>query len=467
MLSRRDALIRSAGGFGGLPLAMMLARGSDPVPPSKNPLAAKLPHHPAKAKRVIFLFFVGGTSQMDLFDRKPALEKWAGKPLPEATGRPKSQFTSGGETVLASTRKWKKHGQSGMELSDLIPHMAECADDLCLLRACWCTNTIHAPAMYELHTGRTLMGHPSLGSWATYGLGSENENLPAYCVMPQPEGILEGGAPCWGAAYLPAVYQGTLLRKGPSPILNLKPPAGVTPERNKATFDLVKQLNELNRTPGDAELDARIATYELAYRMQSHAPEAVDLTKETQETKSLYGIDEKRTQEFGSRLLLARRLVERGVRFVTVYSGGGPVNMQWDAHDDINANHEKMCGMTDKPIAGLLKDLKRKGLLKDTLVVGCTEFGRTPNSQGSRGRDHNPLGYSMWLAGGGAKGGAVIGTTDEFGLNGIEDKVSVNDFHATILHLMGLDHEKLTYRHNGRDERLTDVAGEVVAKAIA
>jgi hypothetical protein len=468
--TRRDFLLRTAGGFGGIPLAMMLARDAQADgggKATKNPLAAKPPHFPAKAKRVIFLFMVGGTSQMDLFDRKPDLEKWAGKPLPASTGRPKSQFTSGGETVLASTRKWKKYGQSGMELSDLIPHIAERADDLCLLRACWCTNTIHAPAMYELHTGRTLMGHPSLGSWVTYGLGSVSENLPAYCVMTQPEGILEGGAPCWGNAYLPAVYQGTLLRKGPSPILNLKPPAGVTPERNRRTFDFIKEMNELNLTPGDTELEARIATYELAYRMQTHAPEAVDLSKETQETKTLYGVDEKRTSEFGTRLLLARRLVERGVRFVTVYSGGGPVNMQWDAHDDINANHEKMCGFVDKPIAGLLTDLKRRGMLDDTLVVWCTEFGRTPNSQGSRGRDHNPLGYSMWLAGGGTKGGAVIGKTDEFGLNGIEDKVSVNDFHATILHLLGLDHEKLTYRHNSRDERLTDVAGEVVKKALA
>ena len=469
--SRRRFLGTAAGGAGAIALEWLLARsahGADAPRPGagKNPLAARPPHFAPKAKRVIFLFMVGGPSQMDLFDPKPELVKRHGQPLPETTGRPKSQFTTGGETILASTRKFARHGKSGQWVSDLMPHFAQCVDDVCFLKSCWCTSTIHAPAMYELHSGRALMGHPSLGSWVTYGLGSEADDLPAYCVMPQPEGVPEGGAPCWGAGYLPAVYQGTLLRKGPSPILNLKPPAGVTPERNKRTFDLVKKLNELNLEPGDGELEARIASYELAFRMQQSAAEAVDLSKETAETKKLYGLDDKRSAEFGTRLLLARRLVERGVRFVTVYSGGGPVSVQWDAHDDINGNHEKMCGMADKPIAGLLKDLKRTGLLKDTLVVWCSEFGRTPNSQGSRGRDHNPHGYTMWFAGGGAKGGHSVGTTDEFGLKAVEDPISVNDFHATILHLLGLDHERLTVRHSGRDERLTDVAGIVVEDAI-
>jgi hypothetical protein len=468
--SRREFLASTAGGT--IALNWLLANdaaadgGGKPRGP-QNPLAPKPPHFVAKTKRVIFLFMVGGPSQMDLFDPKPELTKRHGQPLPESTGRPKSQFTTGAETILASTRKFEKRGTSGQWVSDLMPHLAECADNICFLKSCWCTQTIHAPAMYELHSGRALMGHPSLGSWVTYGLGSESENLPAYCVMPQPEGVPEGGAPCWGAGYLPAVYQGTLLRKGPSPVLNLKPPAGVSAEENKRTFDLVKKLNEMNLQPGDTDLEARIASYELAYRMQQYAPEAVDLSKETAETKKLYGLDNKTTVEFGTRLLLARRLVERGVRFVTVYSGGGPVSVQWDAHDDVNANHEKMCGMTDRPIAALLKDLKRTGLLNDTLVVWCSEFGRTPNSQGSRGRDHNPLGYTMWLAGGGAKGGHAIGTTDEFGLKAADDPISVNDFHATLLHLLGLDHEKLTIRHSGRDERLTDVAGVVVEDAIA
>jgi hypothetical protein len=466
--TRRDFLHRAGGGLGAVALQWMLANDAraDGPRPSANPLAAKPPHFPAKAKRVIFLFMVGGPSQMDLFDRKPGLEKWAGKPLPETTGRPKSQFTSGNEVILPSTRTWAKHGKSGVELSDLLPNLATCADDICFLRSCWCTNTVHAPAMYELHSGRTLMGFPSLGSWVTYGLGSVSENLPAYCVMPQPEGVPEGGAPCWSNAFLPAVYQGTLLRRGPSPVLNLKPPPDVGGEQNRRSFELVDKLNRLNLQAGDTELEARIASYELAYRMQQHAPEAVDLSKETAATKTAYGLDDAKTADFGTRLLLARRLVERGVRFVTAYSGGGPLVTQWDAHDDVNTNHEKMCGHVDKPIAALLTDLKQRGMLADTLVVWCSEFGRTPNSQGGKGRDHNPLGYTMWLAGGGAKGGTVVGMTDEFGLHAVEEKVSVNDFHATVLHMLGLDHEKLTYPHSGRDERLTDVAGRVVEAAV-
>ena len=457
-VGRRDLLLRAGGGLGGLALSAML-RAADP-------LAAKPPHFAPKAKRVIFLFLVGGPSQMDLFDPKPALKKWAGKPLPEDSGRPQSQFTSGKEVILPSTRTFKRHGQSGQWFSDLVPELAKHADDLCVLRSCTSTSTIHAPAIYELHTGRTLMGHPSLGSWVTYGLGTASQNLPAYCVMPQPEGVSEGGAPCWGSAYLPAVYQGTLLRRGAAPLLNLQPPADVTPERNAATFDLVNKLNRLGARPGDTDLEARIASYELAFRMQSHAPEAVDLSRESVETKALYGLDDKRTADFGTRLLLARRLAERGVRFIQVYSGGGPISMQWDAHDDLNGNHEKMCGHTDKPIAALLTDLKRRDMLKDTLVVWASEFGRTPNGQGSKGRDHNPLGYTMWLAGGGATGGASVGATDEFGLHAVEDRITVNDFHATLLHLLGLDHERLTVRHSGRDERLTDVAGRVVEAAV-
>ncbi len=465
--SRREFLFQSGGGLGAIALQWLLARDAAAAEKSKNPLAAKKPHFEPTAKRVIFLFMVGGPSQMDLFDPKPGLAKWAGKPLPASTGRPKSQFTSGQEVILPSTRKWKKHGKSGIEVSDLMPNLARCVDEICFLRSCWCNSTIHAPAMYELHSGRTLMGFPSLGSWVTYGLGSASENLPAYCVMPQPEGVPEGGAPCWSAGFLPAIYQGTLLRRGPSPILNLKPPPDVGTEQNKRSFDLVKKLNAMQTPPGNSELEARIASYELAFRMQQHAPEAVDLSKETAATRAAYGLDDKRTADFGTRLLLARRLVERGVRFVQVYSGGGPLVTQWDAHDDVNSNHERMCGHVDQPIAALLTDLKQRGLLKDTLVVWCSEFGRTPNSQGGKGRDHNPLGYTMWLAGGGAKGGTVVGVTDEFGLHAVENKISVNDFHATILYLLGFDHEQLTFRHNGRDERLTDVAGRVVEEAVA
>ena len=368
--SRREFLFRSGGGLGGIALNYLLARDAraDSPKPGANPLAAKAPHFEPKAKRVIFLFMVGGPSQVDLFDPKPALAKWAGKPLPESTGRPKSQFTSGAEVILPSTRKFRKHGQSGAEISDLLPHLATCADDICFLRSCWCSNTVHAPAMYELHSGRTLMGWPSLGSWVTYGLGSASENLPAYCVMPQPEGVPEGGAPCWSSAFLPPVYQGTLLRRGPSPIINLKPPADTSEEQNKRQFELVQKLNAA-QSGADAELNARTASYELAFKMFGRTP------------------------------------------------------------------------VVEMPGAG-------------------------DNAGRINGRDHNHYGFTVWLAGGGAKGGTVVGATDEFGLKTVEDHVGVNDFHATILHLLGLDHEKLTYRHSGRDERLTDVGGVVVEKAL-
>jgi hypothetical protein len=466
--TRRDFLLQAGGGFGAMALSWLLARdGHAAGKSSANPLAMKPPHFPAKAKSIIFMFMVGGPSPIDLFDPKPELQKRQGQPLPESFGKPVSQFTKGDTPLLASTRRFRRHGQSGLDVSDLMPHLATCVDDIAFIRSCWCTSTIHAPAMYELHSGRTMMGYPSLGSWVTYGLGSASENLPAYCVMTQPEGTPEGGAPCWGAGFLPAVYQGTLLRRGPSPILNLKPPAGVGTEQQRRTLDLIQQMNQIDLSPGDNELAARIATYELAFRMQQHAPEAVDLTRETTATKTAYGLDDKRTADFGTRCLLARRLVERGVRFVQLYSGGGPLVTQWDAHDDINSNHERMCGHVDKPIAALLQDLKHRGLLESTLVVWASEFGRTPMSQGGKGRDHNPYGYTMWLAGGGVKGGQAIGATDEFGLRAVNNRVSVNDFHATILHLLGLDHEKLTFLHNSRDERLTDVAGRVVEQVLA
>jgi hypothetical protein len=460
--SRREFLLQAGGGCGALALAWLLARDTAAGPAPANPLAAKPPHFKPRATSIIFLFMVGGPSHVDLFDPKPELTKHHGQPLPASFGKPVSQFTKGDTPLLASTRRFRKHGRSGLEVSDLLPHLAGCVDDIAVLRSCWCTSTVHAPAMYELHTGRTAMGFPSLGSWVTYGLGSVSDNLPAYCVMLQPEGTPEGGAPCWGAGFLPAVYQGTPLRKGPSPILNLKPPAGVSREQQRRTFDLLRRMDEADLDPDDAELSARIASYELAFRMQRHAPEAVDLARETVATRSAYGLNDARTADFGTRCLLARRLVERGVRFVQLYSGGGPLIAQWDAHDDLNANHEKMCGHVDRPIAALLRDLKQRGLLESTLVVWASEFGRTPMSQGGRGRDHNPYGYTMWLAGGGVKGGQAIGATDEFGLRAVKDRISVNDFHATILHLLGLDHVRLTFLHSGRDERLTDVGGRVI-----
>ncbi len=472
--TRRDFLFRAGAGFGSIALAWLLdreSRAANSPPwragPAANPLADRPPHFPAQAQSVIFMFMVGGPSQVDLFDPKAELTKRHGQPLPESFGRPVSQFTKGDTPLLASTRRFRKHGRAGLEVSDLLPHLAGCVDDIAFLRSCWCTSTVHAPAMYELHSGRTIMGLPSLGAWATYGLGSASDNLPAYCVLPQPEGPPEGGAPCWGAGFLPAVYQGTVLRRGSSPILNLEPPAGVAIDRQRGTLDLIQRMNQVERDPADSELAARIASYELAFRMQQHAPEAVDLSRESTGTRAAYGLDDKRTADFGRRCLLARRLVERGVRFVQLYSGGGPLITQWDAHDDLNSNHETMCGHVDQPIAALLTDLKQRGLLDTTLVIWASEFGRTPMSQGGKGRDHNPYGYTMWMAGGGVKGGQAIGATDEFGLRAVTDRISVHDFHATILHLLGLDHEKLTFLHNSRDERLTDVGGRVISHVLA
>jgi hypothetical protein len=353
-----------------------------------------------------------------------------------------------------------------MEVSTLYPHLAECVDDICFVRSFYTESVVHAPAMYQVHTGRILMGYPSMGSWVTYGLGSESDNLPAYVVMPQPEGTPEGGAPCWGAGFLPAVYQGTVFRAGPNPILNLKPPPGMTPQRQKTALELLQKMNDLDTLDSDTELAARISSYELAFRMQSHAPEAVDLAREPESVKRMYGLDQKHTADFGSRCLLARRLVERGVRFVQLYSGGGPIIMQWDAHKDLVFNHEKMCGHTDQPIAALLKDLKQRGLLDSTLVVWGSEFGRLPMSQSGNGRDHNPYGFTMWFAGGGSKGGRVVGETDELGLRGIGDRYHMRDFHATILHLLGMDQNQLWFLHNGRHEKLTDFGGKVIEKVV-
>ncbi len=466
--NRREFLKRAGNGFGMLGLVHLLQNEVRASSASNNPLAAKVGHFPAKAKRCIFLFMTGGPSHMDMFDPKPALNKLNGQPLPPSFGKVHSEFLEDDPLCLGSHRKFGKYGQSGMDMSDLVPHMHKHADDIALIRSCVADSVVHAPAMYQMNTGRIFMGFPSLGSWVTYGLGSESEELPSYVVMTQPEGTPEGGAPCWGAGLLPAQYQGTLFRSGPAPIVNLKPSTEFSSAQQRATLDLLGAMNADGIDSSDTELSARIASYELAYRMQSAAPEAVDLTRETAETKELYGLNNPRTAEFGTRCLLARRLVERGVRFVQLYSGGGPVAMQWDAHDDIDANHEKMCGLTDQPVSALLTDLKRRGLLEETLVIWGAEFGRTPVSQkGGRGRDHNATGFTMWMAGGGVKGGTVVGATDEIGLNAIEDRAHVNDIHATILHLMGLDHKQLTILHNGRDERLTDVGGHVLKKLLA
>jgi hypothetical protein len=465
--NRREFLRRAGNGFGLLGLSYLLqaeARGGG----AKDPMAARAGHLPARARRCIFLFMTGGPSHLDLFDPKPLLNELDGQPVPPSFGKVDGQFVESDPLLLGSHRRWGRYGQAGLDMSDLVPHLHAHADDIAVIRSCVADSVIHAPAMYQMNTGRTFMGYPSLGSWVTYGLGSECDNLPAFVVMAQPEGTPEGGAPCWGSGILPAHYHGTLLRAGPVPIVNLEPSAEFSTAGRRRTLDLLRAMDEDGLDPADDELAARIASYELAFRMQAAAPEAVDLAGESAETRGLYGLDNARTVEFGTRCLLARRLVERGVRFVQIYSGGGPVAMQWDAHDDVDANHEKMCGLTDRPVAALLTDLKRRGLLDDTLVIWGAEFGRTPARQrGGRGRDHNASGFTMWMSGGGVKGGTVVGATDEIGLRAIEGRAHVNDIHATILHLMGLDHEQLTVLHNGRDERLTDVGGRVIRRLLS
>src|SRR5262249_36565936 len=403
----------------------------EPDPPLVNPLAPKETHHEAKAKSVIFLFMSGGPSHVDLFDPKPELQRLAGQRLPDSFGRVKTRPAGDRNKPLPSKRKFQKYGQSGIEVSDWLPHLAGCVDDLCVLRGCYGDSVTHPESVYLMNTGSILMGRPSLGAWAAYGLGTENQNMPAFVVLPDPGGWVKGGAPASGNGFLPAAYQGTLLRGGRSPVTHLQLPPGVSMEQQRKTLDFIAEQNRehLAASGADSELEARIAAYELAFRMQQHAPEVVDITKETEETKNLYGLDRKETAEFGLRCLLARRMVERGVRFVQLYCGD---TNGWDGHSNLEGNHGKLCLQSDKPIAGLLADLKRRGLLKDTLVIWGGEFGRTPMSEGTDGRDHNPHGFTMWMSGGGVKGGQVIGATDAIGLRAAEEKAHANDIHATI-----------------------------------
>jgi len=466
--SRRDFLRTAGGGFGALALSALTASETQASEAKvvSDLLAPKEPQFKATAKRVIFLFMEGGPSHVDLTDPKPELTKRNGTPLPASFGKVITPMGTGGNNLLASKRKFAKCGKSGLDFSDWLPHLSTCADDFTLLRACWADGLNHVGSVCQMNTGSILAGRPSLGSWALYGLGSVNRNLPGFVVFAEGGGQIFGGARNWATGYMPATYQGTYFSSGPAPILNLDTPADVGTARQREKLNLIGELNDLHRKdrPGDTQLDARRAAYELAYRMQASAPEAVDLTQETEKTKEAYGLNRKETAEFGTRCLLARRLIERGVRFVQVYCGAGS---QWDAHADIEGNHTKMCLRADKPSAALIQDLKQRGLLEDTLVIWGGEFGRTPMSEGASGRDHNPYGFSMLMAGGGVKGGFVHGRTDEFGLYGVENRVHVHDFHATILHLLGFDHEKLTFRHNGKDERLTDVKGKVVREILA
>lgn len=459
--NRREFLSRAGVGFGALALATLQAESAN-----RNPLAPRKPHFQAKAKSVIFLFMEGGPSHVDLFDPKPSLTKHHGQKLPESFGKVITPMGTGGNTLLASKRTFRKFGQSGHDFSDWLPEMAKTADDWAMLKACWADGLNHVGSVCQMNTGSTLAGKPSLGSWALYGLGSENQNLPGFVVFTDGPGEVFGGARNWSTGFMPPTYQGTLFRGIENPILNLKTPGDVGDERQRSKLNLIGELNEIHQRsrPGDDELDARQAAYELAFRMQAAAPEVVDLSQESTKTKEMYGLNRKETAEFGQRCLLARRLVERGVRFVQIYCGPGS---QWDAHADIESNHSKMCLRADGPTAALIKDLKQRGLLDSTLVIWGGEFGRTPMSEGLTGRDHNPYGFTMLMAGGGIRAGTIHGATDEFGLRGVEGKTHVSDFHATILHLLGFDHERLTYRYNGLDQRITGTSGHVIKEVIA
>ena len=464
MFTRREWLNQTGAGFGSLALASLLSREGQAADRSSNPLAASASHYPARIRSVIFLFMYGGPSHIDLFDPKPTLARYDGQPIP--VFKQDDVFMSGKTKNIAmkSPYRFARHGQSGIEISEKYPELARHADKLCVIRSMHCESNNHGPAIFQMNSGSILAGRPSLGSWLAYGLGTEGENLPGYVVMLDHQGAPINGAMNWSNGFMPAAYQGVPFRPGGEPIAYLSPPRGVNRGRQRARLDLLRQWNEGNvaENPADSALAARIASYELAFRMQTHATEAVDLGRESEEVQNLYGLNNKTSQHFGRNCLLARRLVERGVRFIQLYSGGNEGPKAWDAHDDLKKNHDLHCAETDKPIAGLLTDLENRGLLDSTLVIWGGEFGRTPTAEAGKGRDHHARGFTMWLAGGGIRGGMVHGATDEFGYHAVENKVSVPDLHATILHLLGLDHKKLTYRFMGRDMRLTDVSGEVI-----
>ncbi|WP_435015635.1 DUF1501 domain-containing protein [Tundrisphaera sp. TA3] len=450
-MTRREMLTRGGGGFGAMALASLLGAG-----PARASDRAALPSWttPARAKSCIFVFIEGGPSHIDLFDPKPLVNELAGQKLPPSFKPVILPMGESNAPLMASQRKWKQHGEGGLWISDWLPEIAGCADDLAVIRSCWSNGLNHVGGVCQMNTGSTLAGRPSLGSWVNYGLGSENANLPGYVVLLDRPSIVAGGPRNWGAGFMPATHQGIRLGAAPDVIPNLETPKEVGPDRQRGKLEYLRQINtrHAETRPEQTELEARIRAYELAFRMQAEAPEAVDIADESEETKALYGLGQKETEVFGRNCLLARRLVERGVRFVQLYHGAGS---KWDAHKGIEKNHSDLCRAMDLPVAGLLKDLKRRGLLDETLVIWGGEFGRTPMSEQGDGRDHNPYGFTMWMAGAGIQGGRTIGATDEVGLHAIEDRMHVHDLHATVMHLMGLDHTKLVYLHKGRPERAT------------
>jgi hypothetical protein len=462
-LDRRTMLKQVAGGFGYLAFAGLCAEAN---PPSlgTGPLAPKAPHHPPRAKRVIFLFMHGGPSQTDTFDYKPRLNRENGEPCPFEL--PSAQARRNLAPLLGSPWKFRQHGRSGLWVSDLLPEIATCVDDLCVIRSLHTEGQAHGEATLRMHTGASNLVRPSVGSWVTYGLGSENQNLPGFVTICPPRA--HGGVQNYSSAFLPTAFQGTAIGNVDVPIAQAAIPFLNNPdmsrERQRRQLDFIQRLNRdhLANAQRDPNIEGLIESFELAFRMQSEAPSVMRLDDEPPATRALYGIGQEDTDDFGRQCLLARRFAEAGVRYIQVSTG-----YKWDAHKDLVPGHNKIARATDRPIAGLLKDLKGRGLLDDTLVIWGAEFGRTPYAEGADGRDHNPQGFTMWMAGGGVRGGIAYGETDEYGHRAIADKVHVHDLHATVLHLLGLDHERLTYRYSGRDFRLTDVHGEVVTPVLA
>ncbi|MEZ5351108.1 MAG: DUF1501 domain-containing protein [Bryobacteraceae bacterium] len=474
-VSRRNFLFEAGGGISGLGLAWLLgndnllaSEGGAPVcggpAVTSSPFLPKKPHFAPRAKRVISLFMSGGVSHMDTFDPKPALSKYAGQPLSGKGDIVVRQGHPG--PLMPSPFQFRKYGHGGLEISELFPNVAKHADSLAVVRSVKGRSNDHVMAHYELASGTVRMGAPSVGSWVTYGLGSENQNLPAFVVIYDARGGPFGGPANWSAGYMPAAYQGTIFRSKGDPIMDLNPAEGVSSDQMRKRLSLLDKLNrmDLENNPGNSELSARITAYELAFRMQGCAPEAVELDKESEATKKLYGLDNPITAPFGRQCVIARRLAERGVRFIQLYHGGiGNQNTDtWDAHGNVQENHTQHSAETDLPIAGLLTDLAGRGLLEDTLVTWQSEFGRMPISQRGLGRDHNPGAMSIWMAGAGIRGGQAIGATDEFGYKAEQQVVTVHDLHASILHLLGMEHTKLTYAFQGRNMRLTDVYGELI-----
>ncbi len=474
--TRREFLWEVGGGFAGLALIDLLSNDGLLTPSAaaaqnydaQNPLAERAPHFPAKAKRVVFLFMNGGPSHVDTFDPKPELDrhhgrKYSGDAKVGSNGRPIGH-------LMKSPFPFKRQGQSGLPISSLFPHTAKHADDLCVIRSMHSDTAAHASGCLQMNSGSIFIGKPSLGSWLSYGLGSANQNLPTFVVMTDPRGGPIGSASNWSAGFMPAAYQGTLFRSKGSPLLDLATPKGTSERAQRSSLDLLKKLNQdhARQRPNETELAARIESYELAYRMQTTAAEVVDVDRENAATREMYGLNNKLTADFGRKCLITRRLLEKGVRFVQLYSGGGHIEETWDGHNDCISNHKLHAGETDQPIGALMTDLKRSGLWDDTLIVWGGEFGRTPTSEGvdKPGRDHNWHGYSMWLAGGGVKGGQAIGSTDEVGFKAVDDRAHVSDFHATILHLMCLDHRKLSWFHQGLNQRLTGVEERHVIRNV-